>query len=160
MKKRILFFIGFLGIVLTSYAQYPIPSYNVPVFPNATFKDQCKTTSFKKDAPMRKRRIIVQTSQLMPDSGSNVITVYVCRLDKSIILGPFYMDNNSTISVEIDDQEWGVAVHSQNEIDVSVWIEEYGALYHKDKDWRQLTAFLLKAKSFDFSKNRFCAICS
>ena len=123
MKKLILSFTCLLGIIISSYAQYPIPSYNVPVYPAAAFVDQTITPAVTKDAPMQKRRVVIQVSSSSPESTSNRVTVYVFRIDKSIILGPYYLNGDSPLYVDIDDQEWGVLVQAEYKVDVSVWFE-------------------------------------
>jgi hypothetical protein len=135
MKKPILlFFICFIGITLNNFAQYPIPSYNVPVFPKATFKQSVITPALQKEAPMAKRIIVIHVDQMMPDSGTNVVTVYVYSLDGTTILGPYYMTGSGTLYVEIDDRDWGVLVESQEKVNVSVWFEEYASLFDLNTD--------------------------
>jgi hypothetical protein len=73
---------------------------------------------------MEKRRVGVQASHTSLDSTSNRVTVYVFRRDKSIILGPFYLNADNPLYVDIDDQAWGVLVQSEHEVDISVWFEE------------------------------------
>jgi len=126
MKKLILFLICIAGFIELSHAQYPIPSYMVPVFPKATFVgDGIAPPAKKKMAPLAKRSVIITTTHSSPDSIPNVITVYIVRTDKSIILGPYYMTDNDRLEVEIDDQQWGVLVESEMKVDVSIWYEEY-----------------------------------
>jgi hypothetical protein len=134
MKKLLLGFACLFGIVYSSYAQYPIPSYNVPVNPTAAFIDQTITPALTKDAPMEKRRVGVQASHTSPDSTSNRVTVYVFRVDKSIILGPYYLNGDYPLYVDIDGQEWGVLVQAEHKVDVSVWIESYASILKPSRD--------------------------
>ena len=130
MKKYILIIICTCGIVLNIHAQYPIPSYNIPVFPRANFTEESITPAmFKKMAPMEKVRFGIQATQSQPDSIPNITTVYVYRLDKSIILGPFYITGSNTLYVDIDSQQWGVLVSSLYPEDVSVWTEEFTSIF-------------------------------
>jgi hypothetical protein len=54
--------------------------------------------------------------------GSDGITVYVYRLDQSIILGPFIVHSGETLSVPIDGHLWGVFADSHHQTVISVWI--------------------------------------
>ena len=122
MKKLILVLLCFYGIILNNYAQYPIPSYNVLVFPKATFMDGTTIPNiFKKYDPMEKIRIVIQILQKTPDSIPIVTTVYAEKTDKSVILGPFYIKGNNTLYIDVDDENWGVLVESDYPEDVSVW---------------------------------------
>jgi hypothetical protein len=142
MKKLILLFMCFWGIVVNNYAQYPIPSYNVLVFPKATFKQSAITPALQKEAPMAKRIIVIHVDQTIPDSGTNVVTVYVYSLDGETVLGPYYLTGNSTIYVEIDDRDWGVLVELQEKVYVSVWIDVYTSIFNLNID-RPLQLFCL-----------------
>jgi hypothetical protein len=53
MKKSMLLFMCFFGMVLNTHAQYPIPSYNVPVFPQATLYSQRCSMRFHQYNPCR-----------------------------------------------------------------------------------------------------------
>jgi hypothetical protein len=123
MKKMSFILICCFGIAFNIYAQYPIPSYNVPVFPGATFSQGLITPSQQKYAPMEKRRLGIHVSQLIADTVSNSVIIYVYSLDGQTILGPFYLTGNETIYVDIDDRLWGVLVESGSKGKVSVWIE-------------------------------------
>ena len=123
MKKSSLILICCLGIALNIYAQYPIPSYDVPVFPSATFSQGLATPLQQRYAPMEKRRLGIHVSQNITDSVSNTVTIYVYSLDGQTILGPYYLTGNETIYVDIDDRLWGVMVESEFKVRVSVWIE-------------------------------------
>jgi hypothetical protein len=134
MKKLILF-IFYSGIALSIYAQYPIPSYNVPVCPRATFTEKGIVLQSKKNAPAGKKVIIIHIVRQTSDSIRNTITVYVYSLDGTTILGPFYVTSDTTLTVQIDERDWGVLVNDQYEVEVSVWIEELA--YFKDLEiWR------------------------
>jgi hypothetical protein len=74
-------------------------------------------------APMEKRRLGIHVSQLIADTVSNSVIIYVYSLDGQTILGPFYLTGNETIYVDIDDRLWGVLVESESKVKVSVWIE-------------------------------------
>jgi len=123
MKKSLFILICCFGIAFNTYAQYPIPSYNVPVFPRATFSQGLITPLQQRYAPMEKRRLGIHVSQLIADTVSNSVIIYVYSLDGQTILGPFYLTGNETIYVDIDDRLWGVLVESESKVKVSVWIE-------------------------------------
>jgi len=116
------------GIVLNIYAQYPIPSYSVPIFPKGTFNQFGITPGSGEDGPMDKRAVGVQVLQTMPDSETNIVTIYVYNLQDSTVLGPYYVTGDSTLYVPIGDGDWGVLVESEEKVVVSVWIQDYVTL--------------------------------
>lgn len=128
MKKSILLVMYCFGIVLNIYAQYPIPSYNVPIFPAGTFNQSEITPTKGKDAPMEKQVIIIHVSQTMPDSETNVVTIYVYNLQDSTVFGPYYVTGDSTLNIPIGYGDWGVLVESEEKVFVSVWIQESPSL--------------------------------
>jgi hypothetical protein len=133
--KKLLLIIYYSGIALSMNAQYPIPSYNVPLCPRATFTEKGIVPQSKKNAPAGKKILIIHIGHMTPDTIRNMITVYVYSLDGTTILGPFYVTSDTTLTIPIDEREWGVLVNDQCEVEVSVWIDEL--TYLKDlKIWR------------------------
>jgi hypothetical protein len=128
--KRILLISFILAGTLGNYngiAQgvpvYPIPSYNVLVDGNATFREDVHKPGFSKSKQKRAMHIRVK-----PKGGTQLCqaTVWVYSLDQSTILGPFTVNCGETLAVEIDDREWGVLAESEEEILVDVWITTGG----------------------------------
>jgi len=54
------------------------------------------------------------------------VTIY--SLDHQDVLGPYTVNCGETLSVEIDNREWGVSVTSFTPVEVSVWIDSQGQL--------------------------------
>jgi hypothetical protein len=126
MKNLILCFLFILSLsgLSGSFAQklptYPIPSYNVTVDSLANFREL--TNSETSDVCDGKREINVQVK---PKGGTGLCsaTVWIYSIDQSTILGPYMVSCGSTLTIEIDDREWGVLVESEDEVLVDVWIE-------------------------------------
>jgi len=97
---------------------FPIPSYNVLVESSAIFQEMLP--SFNK----AKREIKVH---IFPSHKSDSIPclaeVTIYSLDHQTVLGPYTVNCGETLSVEIDDREWGVSVTSLIPVEVSVWID-------------------------------------
>jgi len=123
----VLCFIVFISVNPLSgqdFKFYPIPSFNVLVDPAAIFQDMQGGSNSK-----AKREIIVHTKKSnKSDSSSCFASVTLYTLDHQTILGPYTVNCDETLSVEIDDRDWGVSVTSLTEIEVSVWIELQGLL--------------------------------
>ncbi len=125
--KKSLFLLLLYAVVVSScnslFAQkskpYPIPSYNVLVNGIANFQESMLTNGglLRGKATANIRTICNKTFNL-----SN-ITVYVYSLDGLDCLGPFAMSCGQSLSVEIDDRAWGVAVQTEYDVPVDVWIE-------------------------------------
>ena len=98
---------------------YPIPSYNVIVTDPAAFQETgTSATKAKKD-------VIIQVKPgNAADSGSCGASVIIYSLDHQTILGPYFVSCGETVTVPIDEREWGVIVTADIPVEVSVWIEE------------------------------------
>ena len=122
MKNLILFlFFGFMGIY-SAYAQFPIPSYNAVVDNRATFTEQttCLQNIVNTDS---QRRIQVKRHGSSKTPVDDVI-FYACSLDGQTTLGPFNIAPGQTISIDIDDREWGIVVFTSVEVVLDVWITD------------------------------------
>jgi hypothetical protein len=122
MKTLLLILMCCLGIVLNNYAQYPIPSYNIPVQLKAIFLEK-RITNPEKDSQKSKRRIVIQSTHLKSNLQPCTATVWVFSEDGRTTFGPFELPENSTLYVDIDEREWGVLVECDCEMIISVWIE-------------------------------------
>jgi|GEM_PF-709751 hypothetical protein len=109
---------------------YPIPSYNVLVETSALFQENipgnCKAR--------RKINVHINTSS-KPDSIPCIAEVYIYSLDHQDVLGPYYVNCGETLSVEIDDREWGTTVTTTIPVEVSVWIDLLGEKKNSDKSF-------------------------
>jgi hypothetical protein len=99
----------------------PIPSYNVKV--------KGKTTSFKElnnQDPIltrEKRDMDVEISTSSTAPITVFATVWVVKANSLIINGPYIVYSDQTLSVPIDNEQWGVVINSDWEVFASVWID-------------------------------------
>ena len=124
---RIHIFLSVCLFIITSANQvsaqvtkpYPIPSFNVTVTDPAAFQETGPA------ATRAKRIMNVQVKpKSIADTGSCGATIYIYSLDHETILGPYYVNCGETLTVPIDEREWGVVVTADVPVEVSVWIEE------------------------------------
>ena len=121
MKNLILFsFFCFMGI-FSAFAQFPIPSYNAVVDNRATFTEQ--TPCLKSIINTDSQRALNVKRKPSKTPGDDV-AFYVCSLDGQTVLGPYNIAPNQTISIDIDDREWGIVVFTSVEVVLDVWITE------------------------------------
>jgi len=95
---------------------YTIPSYNISVNGLANFRENY--SSGNPNQIQEKREVNVQIKCGTRDCQA---IVWVYRLDRSIILGPYTVDCDNTLTVEVDGSEWGVLVQSEEGVFVDVW---------------------------------------
>ena len=113
----ILAFAGQVSAQITK--PYPIPSYNVIVTDPAAFEETVTP------ATKAKRNVIINVKPgIASDSGSCGASVIVYSLDLQTILGPYFVSCGETLTVPIDEREWGVIVTADIPVEVSIWIEE------------------------------------
>ena len=122
MKKLILFSVFIYLLISRGYCQYPIPSYDVPVYHHSTFYEKEESRTAKGNFKGQKRMCIRITH------GTNKVSFYaqvwVFTLDLKTVLGPYTATCDTTLYVNIDDQQWGVRVESDDHIMVDVWIDD------------------------------------
>ncbi len=127
MKKIFLITISILmvtAVFAKAKAANPIPSYNVPVSGSIFFQENNDHPG--NYDPSKERRDINVSND---GSGTNrpessVLTVYIYRLDQSIILGPFFVTAGETLTVPIDGYHWGVFTQTNSPTYVSVWTND------------------------------------
>ena len=145
MKKLILFSAFICLFIARGYCQYPIPSYDVPVYHHSTFYEKEESRTAKGNFKGQKRMCIRITH------GTNKVSFYaqvwVFTLDLKTVLGPYTATCDTTIYVNIDDQQWGVRVESDDHIIVDVWIEEGGSANNTLPPGNNLFEFLANLNS-------------
>ncbi|NCA75639.1 MAG: hypothetical protein EOM90_04835 [Alphaproteobacteria bacterium] len=97
---------------------YPIPSFNVKVIGYANFRQDYHSNS---KSTREKRNVQVNITSANPYGCT--ATVWIYSLDHTTVLGPFTVTCGQTLTVPIDDRQWGVLVESEEEVVVDVWIE-------------------------------------
>lgn len=117
------FFLMFLLAGFNSFSQsipvYPIPSYDVTVTGYANFKDNLHV----QNNPVKARRDIHVQVRSGTESLNCQATVWVYSLDQTTVLGPYTVTCGQTLTVPIDERQWGVLVESEEAVIVDVWIE-------------------------------------
>jgi uncharacterized membrane protein len=111
----------FLLTGLDSYAQsiptYPIPSYNILVNGYANFRDNYVTRSNPTKA---KQELHVQV-RTANGSQNCQATVWIYSLDQTTVFGPYTVTCGQTLTIPIDEREWGVLIESEEDVIVDVW---------------------------------------
>lgn len=118
-KRKIVFcFTFFMLFSLVTYAQYPIPSYKVEVNGRALFEEMT-THKGKKDGNVK-----IQCNTVA-EAGCPV-RVYFFTLDRTTVLGPYCVSCGETLTIPLDEREWGVYVESEIIVTVDVWFSDPG----------------------------------
>jgi hypothetical protein len=128
--KKILFLAISILMVTAVFAKVkagnPIPSYNVPVTGLAYFQENNLSTSI--NAPSDEKRDMNVSNDGSAGNGNgpegSFISVYIYRLDQSVILGPFVIPNGKTLTVTIDEYRWGIYTQTNNQTYISVWTND------------------------------------
>ena len=126
MKKIIILTISIL-MVSTVFARRvkadnPIPSFNVPVTNTASFQElNAGLSNYAPTDEKRDMNVENGAGGNRPVPGNGSITVYVYRVDHSVILGPYIVSPGQTISVTIDEHKWGVYALAESPAIMSVW---------------------------------------
>ncbi len=111
----------FVLIRFDSYSQtiptYPIPSYNVHVNGYANFRDNYV---IKSNPSKAKQELDVQ-ARTTSGSQNCQATVWVYSLDQTTVLGPYTITCGQTLTIPIDEREWGVLVESDEDVIIDVW---------------------------------------
>lgn len=116
----LLFFVSFLKINAQGIKTYPIPSYNILSNGSSNFKEMVAKNILFQSRGHREVNVKNSGGQLCP------IQIWVYSIDGQSILGPFTVNPDETIRIEIDEREWGVYSESECEAIISVWIEDSG----------------------------------
>jgi hypothetical protein len=80
-------------------------------------------TAFNLDGTREKRDAHVRILPRASESPDCQAQVWLYSLDGLDILGPYTVLCGETLTVEIDDREWGVLVQTDAAVLVDVWIE-------------------------------------
>ena len=118
MKKSILLVTFFL-ISTFGFSQtkpYPIPSYNVLVS-SLTFFQESSSQNNK-----AKKDIHVQVNCAGKADTTCCASVVIYSLGGDFHYGPFRIYCGETLVQPVEEGEWGVAVDSECQVTVSVWI--------------------------------------
>ena len=118
MTRKTILFITALLLIFPLYSQnypvYAIPSFGIPVSGVALFKDAINTEPI----PVKGKRSVNISVRGTPSTQASVI---LYTLDGSYSLGPYLVQTGQTLTVEIDEREWGVMVNSEEAVQVDVW---------------------------------------
>ena len=89
---------------------YPIPSYGVNVSGYANFRE-----GYRNSSKSTKERIKLNTVVTSVGDKNCTATVWVYSLDQTTVLGPYTATCGQTLSVPIDERQWGVLVESEGQ---------------------------------------------
>ncbi len=125
MKKTAGIILVFLLFGLTqAYGQtipfYSIPSYNVPVDGYAGFISRTSPPPIPSKGKVDAKIHVRSATSVPPDV---YVTVWVSTADRSTLLGPFMVKCGETLTVSIDERQWGVLVECDTNVLVDVWFE-------------------------------------
>jgi hypothetical protein len=126
MKKLLFLTILFLVSQFTIVrAAQPIPVRHARVYHVANFLEQFPGghSPFLLKSTREKRDMMIQASTATGGPKSSVV-VYVYSTDMNEILGPFTVEGGETLSVPIDDREWGVVVTSDDHMYVDIYTSD------------------------------------
>lgn len=127
MKKKITFFVLFIFLsAFQLFAQYPIPSYNITVNQSATFQEKGSSGS-QFSSPDARRYLHIRAYCNTTNIVNCQATVWIYSLDGQTVYGPYTIYGGETLTIEIDDREWGVYVSSNDPISVDVWTDALGS---------------------------------
>jgi hypothetical protein len=125
MKKIILisvllFFTGLNGLMAQFANVNPIPSFNYQMTEEyAGFQELGPDGQTEEKRDMN---VEVTASSRDDNYGARVFaTVWIVKKNSSKFLGPFTVYSDERLTVEINNEKWGVVIHCEWDINVSVW---------------------------------------
>lgn len=124
--SSILLFMFLLSVNYEMRAQipiFPIPSYNVHLIGISEF-NELSHSSGSKINEKKKKEGNVKGHPCGLDTLDCSFTAYFYSIDGQSRLGPYTVQCGETLTVPLDDREWGVIVISDMVICVDVWISE------------------------------------
>jgi hypothetical protein len=127
MKKflflTILFFVAQSSIVR---AEQPIPSFHARIYHVGNFREHNNVSGhnpFQNKSTKEKRDMQIQATVANGNPKAFAI-VYVYSLDMKDILGPFVINSGESLSIPIDERDWGAFITSEDHIYIDVWSSE------------------------------------
>lgn len=123
--KKLLYLILFLFLaqITVVHAEQPIPSFKFRLYRMANFREHNQGGShnpFTLAGTKGKRDLnIMATSTTSTPTGQAV--VYIYSSDYKTIIGPLTITAGETITVPVDDRDWGVFVISDDHLYIDVF---------------------------------------
>jgi hypothetical protein len=125
--RKLLFFsiIMLFSLPTVLMAQFvkvnPIPYFNYPMTQQyAGFQENGAGGETRE-----KRDMDVEVTTSSDATRTDIFaTVWIVKKNGSDVLGPYTVNCNEILSVELPRGKWGVVVHCTWEVEVSVWIEK------------------------------------
>ena len=104
--------------------QYPIPSYDLEINTVSAFKEN-ETISTSRDDPKGKRTVIICGKPAANQNSPVLGTVWAFSMDGKDTLGPFELDQEQNLLIDIDERPWGALINPADDkgLTVSIWIE-------------------------------------
>jgi hypothetical protein len=126
MKKNVIIsalFVFFSIMVMSQTGpNYPIPSYNVPIDSGYAFFQERGNIALL-DKTREKQEVDVRIIRRIPGISDCHAHVWIYSLDGVDTLGPYFVQCGETLTVEIDERDWGVLVETDSNVLVDVWIQ-------------------------------------
>jgi hypothetical protein len=101
-----------------------------------------------------KREVNVHIRSAISDPNCQAM-VWVYSLDQTTVLGPFTVNCGETLTIAIDDGEWGVLVESDEEIIVDVWFSQPGLLPQKTKSRATMNLEMIKGIGVFYHEEKY-----
>jgi hypothetical protein len=124
LKKIILLAISILMVsAVFATPGNPIPSFNFNLKNRANFQENNSSViNFGLNKERRDMNVSNDTPGHGPGGyGSGRIEVIIYRLDLTVVLGPFIVTAGETLTVPIDQHQWGVFTRTNHNTIISVW---------------------------------------
>jgi hypothetical protein len=131
MKK--ILFLTFLFLVaqsITLRAEQPIPSRHARIYHKGNFREHHENgghSPFMLKGTKEKRDMEIQVNSSTGNVPRNAVMVYVYSSDMKDIIGPFFVNSGETLTVPVDDRDWGVYIESNDHVYVDVWSSDSSA---------------------------------
>jgi hypothetical protein len=95
----------------------PIPSFGVQVKGAAAFQELSNAGAGTRE----RREINIQTSSTSHGMTTGDALVLVYKVQGYVVVGRYYVAFGETLTVPVDNEEYGVGIQSTSEATVNVW---------------------------------------
>ena len=131
--KKILFltFLFFVAQFSVARAEQPIPSYHARIYHMGNFREHNNGNGighnkFQIKSTKEKRDMEIQAATATGGPKSAAI-IFVYSSDLKDIIGPLIINSGETLTIPVDDRDWGVFVTSEDHIYIDVWTSDSSA---------------------------------
>ena len=124
--KKVLFFTAFIlfaglnSLLAQSVLIHPIPTYNCPLVEmNTGFEEMPLHATPGKE----KRDMEIEITSSSTWFSAVYAKVYLVKQSTGYTKGPYFVYLNQTLSIPIDNEQWGVLIRCNWQVSASVWID-------------------------------------